>query len=269
MSTRQDVIQKVADQLLNAPQTTTPCPPFAETQQLTVEEAYGVQRLNIQRRLEGALAKQGERATRVVGHKIGITSHAVQSWLKVDQPDFGHLLDAMAVPAGGKVATDRMLQPRVEGEVAFVLGRDLKGPGVTAADVIGATDYVLPSIEIIDSRVADWKITYADTVADNASSGLFVLGQKPTPLADIDLELCGMALRKNGAIVSTGAGIACLDHPVNAVVWLANTLGALGETLEAGHIVLSGALGPVCDVSVGDVIDLDIAGLGSARVSFV
>lgn len=269
MSARQDVIEQVANELQKAQQDGAPCPPLAAARELTVEEAYEVQRLNIQRRLKGAAAGQAQTAHRVVGHKIGITSHAIQSWLKVDQPDFGHLLDTMAVPAGGKVSTEHLLQPRCEGEVAFVLGRDLKGPGITAADVLRATDYVLPSIEIIDSRVADWKITYADTVADNASSGLFVLGGKPTPLHAADLELCGMALRKNGAIVSTGAGVACLDHPVNAVVWLANTLGALGETLEAGHIVLSGALGPVCDVAAGDVIDLDIAGLGSARVSFV
>lgn len=269
MAVRTDVIEQVANQLLQAQQQGTPCPPFAESTGLSVEEAYGVQRRNIEQRLQGALSSQGEKASRVVGHKIGITSHAVQSWLNVDQPDFGHLLDAMVVGHGAQLSTEHLLQPRVEGEVAFVLKKTLQGPGVTAADVIGATDYVLPSIEIIDSRVADWKITYADTVADNASSGKFVLGLKPTPLADVDLELCGMALRKNGEVVSTGAGVACLDHPINAVVWLANTLGMLGESLHAGHVILSGALGPVCDVAAGDVIDLDIDGLGCARVSFV
>lgn len=258
-------IDQVADLLFEAQKSRTPCPPLAKDHALTVEDAYAIQSKNITRRLQGEIT--GQKA-KVVGHKIGLTSHAIQSWLKVDQPDFGHLLDEMNVPTGGKVEAASMLSPRCEGEVAFVLGRDLKGPGITAADVIRATDHVLASIEIIDSRIADWKITYEDTIADNASSGMFVLSASPTLLTEVDLELCGMALRKNGALVSSGAGVACLDHPVNAVVWLANTLGRLGQTLEAGHVILSGALGPVCDVAAGDVIDLDISGVGSARVSF-
>jgi 2-oxopent-4-enoate/cis-2-oxohex-4-enoate hydratase len=164
--------------------------------------------------------------------------------------------------------TSLLLQPRIEGEIAFVLGRDLLGPGLTAADVLRATDFLLPALEIIDSRIADWKITYPDTIADNASSGLFVTGSVPVSARGVDLELCGMALRKNGVVSSVGVGAACLDHPVNAVVWLANKLGELEEPLRAGSVVLSGALGPVLPVAKGDAFELEIAHVGRCSVRF-
>jgi 2-oxopent-4-enoate hydratase len=218
----------------------------------------------VRRAEEGLFARPAQ----LVGHKIGLTSKAVQSWLKVGEPDFGVLLDDMIVADGDSAHTAKLLQPRAEAEIAFVLGRDLAGPGITAAQVIAATDFLLPAIEIIDSRIADWRITYEDTIADNASSGMFVLGSRPVSIRDVDLRLCGMALRKNGMVVSTGAGAACLGHPINAVVWLANKLAEFGQKLSAGDILLSGALGPVTPVEVGDQLVAEINGLGSVTVGF-
>ncbi len=259
---------KFADMLWQAQLDATPCEPLtALDDAITVEQAYEVQRLNIERRLAGD-GPEGKQA-RLVGRKIGLTSHAIQEWLGVDEPDFGCLLDDMVVADGARVDTSGLLQPRAEAEIAFVLGRDIRGPGVTAAQVVQATDFIVPAIEIIDSRIEDWDIEYPDTIADNASSGLFVLGNQPVALEDAgDLRLAGMTLRKNGRVASTGAGAACLDHPINAVVWLANKLSEFDTDLEAGQIILSGALGPVCDVEAGDWLDAEIAGVGSVRVRF-
>ncbi|MFZ9887261.1 MAG: 2-keto-4-pentenoate hydratase [Myxococcota bacterium] len=244
----------------------TPCAPLTSSMpSLSVEDAYAIQAHNVAQRL--ACGLDGKPA-RLVGHKIGITSRAVMNWLQVDQPDFGCLLSDMVVPHGGTAETSWLVQPRVEGEVAFVLRRRLAGPGVTAADVLAATDFLLPALEIIDSRIADWKITYPDTIADNASSGLFVLGSDPVRPHGVELDLAGMVLRKNGRVVSTGVGAACLDHPVNAVVWLANKLGEMGHMLEPGHVILSGALGPVAPVSSGDEIEVEIAHVGRCSVRF-
>lgn len=255
-------LEALAETLRVAQETRTPCAPLsASAPDLSVSDAYGIQRINIRKR-------QREGGAQLVGHKIGLTSHAVQEWLNVDQPDFGVLLDDMLVPNGGAVDPGRLLQPRAEAEIAFVLGEDLQGPGVTTADVINATAYVLPAIEIIGSRIAEWKITYEDTIADNASSGLFVLGTTPRTLEGLDLALAGMKLSKNGRVVSTGAGAACLDHPLHAVQWLANTFGRLGTTLRAGEVILSGALGPVTDVAAGDVLHAEISGLGDVHVRF-
>ncbi len=266
MSLSASELDALATQLSRAYETRTPCPPLSElVPELDVDDAYRIQAVNLEQRLERGLL--GE-PTRQVGHKIGITSKAVQDWLKVTQPDFGGLLSDMVVADGGVCDTSLLLQPRIEGEIAFVLADDLEGPGLTAADVLRATDFLLPALEIIDSRIADWKITYPDTIADNASSGLFVLGSVPLSPRGVDLELCGMALCKNGVVSSTGVGAACLDHPVNAVVWLANKLAELGEGLRAGSVVLSGALGPVLPVAKGDVFDLDIARLGRCSVRF-
>ncbi len=248
-------VTEIAELLKEARRSGVPCePPSVRWPELTVQEAYEVQARGV--------------TGQVVGRKIGLTSEAVQKWLGVREPDFGVLTAKMAVLDGLSVASGELLQPRAEAEVAFVLGRDLEGPGVTAAEVIGATDYVLPAIEIIDSRIADWKITFEDTICDNASSGLFVLGSSPRSLMGLDLRQAGMALRKNGRVVSTGAGAACLGHPVNAVVWLANRLAGFGQGLKAGEVVLSGALGPVTPVEGGDFLRAEISGLGSVQVRF-
>lgn len=225
-----------------------------------LDDAYAVQQLNTQRKISAG--------ARLVGRKVGITSQAVMDWLKVKEPDFGALLDTMMVDDGGACARASLLQARVEGEVAFVLGDDLDHEGVTAVDVVNATDYVAASIEIIDSRIAEWKLSLVDTVADNASSARCVVSSTKTSLTGLDLTLVGCALRKNGRIASTGAGAACLGNPVNAVVWLARTLARAGTPLKKGDVVLSGALCPVVPVEAGDVVTLEVGGVGKCSVRF-
>jgi 2-oxopent-4-enoate/cis-2-oxohex-4-enoate hydratase len=261
MVTRSELAQ-LADALAGARQSRKPCAPLTEIfPQLTLQDAYAVSEITLKERLV-----QG--GARLVGKKIGLTSRAVQKQLGVSEPDFGYLSSDMNVPLGETVSRASLLQPRVEGEVAFVLKRDLKGPGVTVADVVRATDFVLPCIEIIDSRVKDWKIKIQDTVADNASSALFVLGAEPTRLGKVRLRTAGMALRVNGEVLSTGCGAACLDHPALAVAWLANALGRFGVELKAGEVILSGAFGPVVPVSAGDQVEVAISGLGEVHCYF-
>jgi len=222
--------------------------------------AYQVQQRVTQQRLsEGA---------RLIGRKIGLTSTAVQKQLGVDAPDYGALFADMAVGDGEEIAWSRTQQPKVEAEVALVLERDLSTEKHTFADVISATAYALPAIEVVGSRIANWDIRLVDTVADNASSGLFVLGSRPVLLRDLDLVGCGMVMERRGEQVSLGAGAACLGNPLNAVVWLANTMVRLGTPLRAGDVVLSGALGPMVVARPGDVINARIAGLGSVTAAF-
>jgi len=199
---------------------------------------------------------------RVVGHKVGLTAKAVQAQLGVDQPDFGVLFEDMRIANGGVLEVSSVIQARAEAEVAFVLARDLNDPDATAETAAAAIAYATPAIEIVDSRIADWKITFADTVADNGSSAFFVLGDVQLPLGGLDLYTCGMALEINGAVVSLGAGAACLGHPLNAAAWLARTLARSGEGLKAGDVVLSGALGPMVGLKAGDVVRAAIGGLG-------
>src|SRR6185369_13614112 len=205
----------------------------------------------------------------VIGKKIGVTSKAVQRMLDVHQPDFGWLTDRMRYPNGGEMPIGSLLiQPRAEGEIAFLLKRDLVGPGVTVADVLAATECVMPCFEIVDSRVRDWKIRIQDTVADNASSGLFVIGREQVDPKKVDLVTCGMVVEKNGEIISTGAGAAALGSPAICVAWLANTLGGFGISLQAGEVILSGSLVPLEPVKPGDRMSLKIGGIGSASVVF-
>ncbi|MFI6820072.1 2-keto-4-pentenoate hydratase [Micromonospora sp. NPDC050187] len=225
-----------------------------------VDSAYAVQ----QAQVAGWLAAGRRR----IGAKIGLTSPAVQQAFGVYQPDFGVLFADMAVPDGDEIDIDRLLQPRVEAEVAFVLGAGLPYEQVTVADVIRATDHLLPAIEVVDSRIAGWDISIVDTVADNASSGLFVLGNQPRRLSDVDLRLAGMVLEHAGEPVSVGAGAACLGSPVHAVAWLAQTLVAAGSPLAEGDVVLSGALGPMVPVTPGGAYEARISGLGSVRACF-
>ena len=254
---------ELARMLWQAEHFRTPCDPLTEMEStLTTEDAYAIQAINLQRHMKTSGA-------RLVGHKVGLTSDAIQSWLGVDQPDFGGLLNTMEVPTGGELRLSSLVQPRAEGEIAFVLAQDLIGAGVTVADVLAATDFLLPAIEVIDSRVRDWKITFADTVADNASSGRYILGTQPISPDQVDLRLTGMGLRKNGRVVSTGAGAACLGHPVHAVAWLANTLAELGTPLLAGQVILSGALGPAVPLAQGDHLELNVAQLGACSVRVV
>lgn len=228
-----------------------------------VDAAYAVQELNTQVWLQAG--------RRLVGRKIGLTSLAVQAQLGVDQPDFGMLFADMAVGDGEPVAAGRLIQPKVEAEVALILGKDLTQERHTYADLIRATEYAVPAIEIVDSRIANWNIKFVDTVADNASSGLFVLGGRPVRLSDVDLTACAMQMTQGEAIVSRGNGRACLGSPLNAAVWLADVMARRGRPLLAGDIVLTGALGPMVAVQSGQSdqrFDVQIEGLGSVSALF-
>ena len=228
--------------------------------ELTIESAYAIQQINTEHRL-----KQGRRR---IGCKIGLTSPAVQKQLGVDQPDFGMLFDDMGYGDGEPIPFSVLMQPKVEAEIAFVLKKDLNMPNPTQVDVMQAIDYALPAIEIVGSRIANWDIRITDTIADNASSSTYVLGTTPRQLSEFDVRLCGMAMMKNGEPVSVGAGAACLGNPINAVVWLARTLWRLGTPLQAGELVLSGALGPMAPVNPGEIFEARINGLGNVRAVF-
>lgn len=225
-----------------------------------LDAAYAVQETNTKHWL-----KAGRRP---VGRKIGLTSKVVQTQLGVDQPDFGMLFADMAIPDGEEIAASAVMQPKIEGEVAFVLDRDLAVEDPTIADVTNAIAYATAAIEVVGSRIADWDINIVDTIADNASSGLFVLGNERHTLADFDSRLCGMVVEHRGEPVSIGAGAACLGNPLNAVIWLAREMVERGRPLAAGDIIMSGALGPMVPVTPGEVYEVRISGLGSARAAF-
>lgn len=262
MSIDGKLINAFGDELFEAAKTRTPITPITEREPaVTIEDAYRIQQQFVGRRI-----KEGES---IIGWKIGVTSKAVQNMLNVRQPDFGHLLSGMVYGDGDVLPTDRLIQPRAEGEIAFILKKDLAGPGVTAADVVAATDFVMACFEIVDSRIKDWKIKIQDTIADNASCGLLVLGGNGVSPRDVDLGVCGMVLEKNGDVVATGAGAAALgSSPVNCVVWLANMLGSLGITMKAGEVILSGSLVPLVPTKPGDNLRVEVGGIGSASVRF-
>lgn len=220
-----------------------------------VDGAYAVQLIN-------TAAWQSE-GRRIVGRKIGLTAASVQKQLGVDQPDFGVLFDDMLLEDGAELGPHRLLQGRVEAEVALVLARDLTLPRTGFLDVLSACAYALPALEIVDSRIEGWKITFADTVADNASSAFFVLGREPRQLAGLDLRTCGMVMDIDGRAVSMGVGAACLGHPLEAAAWLARTMVARAEPLRAGDVVMTGALGPMVALTEGAQVRASIGGLGT------
>lgn len=260
----QDKIQGFADELYDALRNQQMIDPLSDREpEMTIEDAYQVSSQLLQKRID----IDGEK---VIGKKIGVTSKAVMNMLGVDQPDFGYLTDAMVVEEGQPLSiTDKMIQPRAEGEIAFVLKKDLIGPGITASDVLQATDFIVPCFEIVDSRIRDWKIKIQDTVSDNASCGYFLLGQDAVSPRSLDLSTCGMVLELNGQLASTGAGAAALgSSPVSCVVWLANTLGRLGTPLKAGEVILSGSLVPLQPVKAGDYMSVSIGGIGRCAVRF-
>lgn len=237
--------------------------PFTERfDDISVDDAYHISLRMMERRLAA-----GEK---IIGKKIGVTSKAVQNMLNVHQPDFGYLTDKMAFNQGEEMPiSEQLIQPRAEGEIAFILKKDLMGPGITNADVLAATECVMPCFEIVDSRIENWQIKIQDTVADNASCGLFLLGDNAVDPRKVDLVTCGMVVEKNGQIISTGAGAAALGSPVNCVAWLANTLGRFGIGLKAGEVILSGSLVPLEPVKAGDFMSVSIGGIGNASVRFV
>lgn len=260
---------EAADRLQQAQDTGRTCEPvrdliaeaMADEPAADVSElAYQVQQHNVSAGLEAG--------RRPVGRKIGLTSKSVQTQLGVDRPDFGLLFADMARGDGDTIAMADTMQPKVEAEIALVLERELTYERHTLADIITATAYALPAIEVVGSRIANWDIHFEDTVADNASCGLFVLGSRPVQLSALDLTGCGMRLMRCGDPVSTGVGAACLNNPLNAAAWLADTMMRFGSPLKAGDVLMTGALGPMVAVEPGDVFQADIQGLGSVTAAF-
>lgn len=254
-------VRAADERLLTAAETGVACAPVRDLiGQADQDAAYAVQSLGIRRRVAAG--------ARVVGRKIGLTSPSVQAQLGVHSPDYGVLLDDMVFSDREPIDLARLLQPKAEAEVAFVLGRDLDSPGTHVADVIRATEFVLPAIEVVDSRVAGWDIRITDTIADNASSGAVVLGTTPRTLSGLDLACVGMSLDTDGEPVSTGSGAACLGSPVIAVAWLARAVARHGRPLRAGEVILSGALGPMVTARQG-VFRARLDGLGEVSADFV
>jgi 2-keto-4-pentenoate hydratase len=254
-------VTEAAARLREAAASGTPVAPVRELiGRDDVDAAYAVQRLNVEARLAAG--------ARVVGRKIGLTSTAVQQQIGVDQPDFGVLFDDMAYADGDVVPFDSVLQPKAEAEVAFVLKEDLAEGALDADQVRGAIDYVLAAIEVCGSRVADWDISFGDTVADNASSGVYVLGTRRRTLDEVEPREVTMSMTLDGVEVSTGEGAACLGDPVDAVVWLAQKARELGDPLRAGQVILSGALGPMRAVTPGAAVTVSISGLGTVSATF-
>lgn len=237
-------------------------PPISQTFGIaTLAEAYEVAAINSKTRVEcGA---------RVIGKKVGLTSKAVQQQLGVDQPDFGLLFDDMEYLNGQDIPASHLMQPKVEAEVAFIMGRDLQGEVPSWSEFLLSVTHALPALEVVDSAITDWKISLVDTVADNASCGVYVLGDQPVSIGGLFLGQLGMSLSKNGAVVSVGAGAACLAHPLRAAYWLAKTMAERGEPLRAGEIILSGALGPMVPLVAGDLVSADIGALGTVSCRLV
>ena len=256
-----DVRSTVADALRDAEAGRRPIPPLRETwPEIDVVDAYEIQLLNIRRRLQAGAG--------VRGHKVGLSSKAMQDMMGVDEPDYGHLLTDMEVSSDEPVPAERYCFPRVEVEVAFVLGETLPGAGCTEDDVLQATEYVAPAIELIDSRIADWDIKIADTIADNASSAGFVLGPERVSPHDVDLRGIDAVLMRNGEKVAEGRSDAVLGNPVTAVAWLADKVAGFGVTLEAGHVILPGSMHRAIDVRPGDDFLADFEGFGSVSLTF-
>ncbi len=257
----QNRMKALAEMLLAAEQSQKPIPPLTESDPgISVEDAYPIQLLVME--MKKSLGQV------VVGKKIGLTSLAMQNMLGVKEPDYGHILDGMVVMEAEKIRTTDLIKPRIEGELAFVLKEDLQGPGVTLTEVIRCSEGVIPSLEIIDSRIVDWKIKLPDTVADNASSARIVLGGTITSLHSLDLRTVGMVLEKNGEVVATAAGAAVLGHPAQAVAWLANKLAAYGIALRKGEVILSGSLTAAMPIGAGDFVRADFGPLGDVKIKF-
>jgi 2-oxopent-4-enoate/cis-2-oxohex-4-enoate hydratase len=256
-------IEHYGDELFEALRAQTTLAPLTERESdITIEDAYHISQRFVQRRVDA-----GER---IVGKKIGVTSKPVQDMLGVFQPDFGFLTDGMVFADGADISiAEHLIAPRAEGEIAFRLKSDLAGPGVTERDVLEATQSIMPCFEIVDSRIRNWEIKIQDTVADNASCGVYVLGKNEVDPRDFDLPNLHMTIYKNGEFNSEGLGSAVQGNPLTAVAWLANTLGEFGIPFKAGEIILSGSLAPLIPVVAGDKMSLDIAGIGGCSCNFV
>ncbi len=257
-------IEQLGDELYQALKACRTLVPLTDREaDIQIEDAYHISLHMVTQRVE----RDGET---IVGKKIGVTSKPVQDMLGVFQPDFGFLTDAMAYPNAAEIpVADNLISPRAEGEIAFRLKKDLVGPGVTEADVLDATETIIPCFEIVDSRIEDWKIKIQDTVADNASCGVFVLSDTEVDPRDFDLPALKMTIHKNGEFHSEGLGSAVQGNPLTAVAWLANTLGEFGIPFKAGELILSGSLAPLIPVVAGDEMSLEIEGIGGCSCKFV
>lgn len=256
-------IRRLGDELYDALRQRRTLVPLTDRHpDIAIDDAYHISLHMLSRR-----EADGEK---VVGKKIGVTSKPVQDMLNVRQPDFGFLTDTMHYPDGATISLSKagLMQPRAEGEIAFMLKADLQGPGVTRDDVLAATAWVAPCFEIVDSRIDDWKIRIQDTVADNASCGVFVVGAQHTDPAGLDLATVRMRMTRNGEPAGEGLGSAVQGHPAEAVAWLANTLGAFGIPFRAGELILSGSLAPLIPARAGDRFEMEIDGLGSCSIAF-
>lgn len=227
---------------------------------MTIEDAYKIQLENVKNRIADG--------DKIIGMKVGLTSKAMQKLLGVDEPDYGHLTDKMLLLEGEICPMKELIQPKIEGELAFCLNKPLKGPGITIADVYNATGWVVPAIEIVDSRIKDWKIKLVDTIADNGSSAKLILGSRMTKISDIDMRLVGMNLEKNGELVSSGTGAEVWGNPAAAVAWLANKLSEFDIGLKEGDILLSGAVTAAETAKSGDIFTVSFQGMGSVTVKF-
>ena len=259
---RADLLNAYARQLYDALRRRETVTPLIEQEPgLTIDDAYAISLRALElRRADGEL---------VIGKKIGVTSKAVQDMLGVHQPDFGFLTDRMWVRGDIEIEGQGLIQPRAEAEIAFILRDGLRGPGVTAEQVVEATEAIAPCFEIVDSRIRDWKIGIVDTVADNASCGVFVLGEARTSPAGVDLPSLHVTVTKNGAPLSEGYGSAVQGSPAEAVAWLANTLGRYGVSLDAGDVILSGSLVPLAPAVAGDIFEMELHGVGRCSARFI
>lgn len=261
MGITEDIIRQAADRLWIADQSLKPCAPIRDLiPAQDIASAYSIQQINVERHIAAG--------RRISGRKIGLTSKVVQKQLGVFEPDFGALYADMEYGHGSTIPFNRVISPRVEAEVMLVLDRDLDHDAVTFADIVRSTAFVIASMEIVDCRFKDWDIRIADTVADNAAAGLYVVGSTPRPLLGLDLASCAMTLRRNGELVSSGCGSDTLGHPINSTVWLAKTLAKMGTPLRAGDAILTGALGPMIEARPGDIFEASIENLGNAIVTF-
>lgn len=259
-----ETIKQYGDELYRALRRQKPIVAFTDrAEPITIDDAYHISL----RMLENRVEKDGEK---VVGKKIGVTSKVVQEMLGVHQPDFGFLTDVMEYPNDAKVpVAGNMIAPRAEAEIGFKLKKGLQGPGVTEQDVLDATEYIMPCFEVVDSRINDWKIRIQDTIADNASCGVFVLGEAKVDPRTVDLPNLKVTVKKNGKFLSEGLGSAVQGNPLTAVAWLANTLGAYGIPFNAGEVILSGSLVPLESVKAGDSLEMVLEGVGTCAINFV
>jgi len=254
-------MKEIAERLERAERDRAAIEAPAAASAMTPADAYRIQMINVDRRVATG--------RRIAGRKVGLTSIAMQKMFGVSEPDFGHLFDDMMLQSGAQCRVASLINPRLEPEIAFVLARGLRGPGITRDDVMAAAEYVTPALEIIDSRIRDWKISLPDTIADNASSARVVLGERKTKPSAIDLAAVAMTLQKNGAVVEQGVGAAVLGHPAEPVAWLANKLAEFEQKLAAGSVIIPGALCRAVPVAAGDTIIAGFEGLGSVSARFV